>query len=271
MLFDTHCHTYLSKQKSEEDILNEIKEKWNLYIANIWVDLETSQHNIDLSKKYDFVYATVWLHPCDVRKYPDLNDFIEKLEVLAKNKKVVAIWECGLDYYRVVRWDNWEILDIWQKDIEYRKIIQKKSFIAQIELAKKLNFPLVIHNREAWTQVFEILKQTNFKNFVLHCYSENLEYAQKLLEFAPECMISFSWILTFNSAKNIQETAKNIPLKNILIETDAPYLTPTPFRGQENYPQYVENVLDKLCELRSESFDEIEKVVWENSLRFYGI
>jgi TatD DNase family protein len=105
----------------------------------------------------------------------------------------------------------------------------------------------------------------------MHCYSENLEYAQKLLDFAPDCMISFSWILTFNNAKNVQETASKIPLRNILIETDSPYLAPAPFRGQENYPYLVEKIFEKLCSLRSESKEEIEKVVWENSLRVFGI
>lgn len=265
MLFDTHCHTYLSNVKNETEILNEIKEKWNLYIANIWVDLETSQHNIKLSEQYDFVYATVWVHPCDVSKYPDLNNFIEKLELLAKNKKVVAIWECWLDYYRLPPRLECEM------EIETIKSLQKEFFIAQIELAKKLNLPLVIHNRESKDDIFEILEKTDFKNFIMHCYSEDLEYAHKLLRFAPECMISFSWIVTFNSAKNTQETASKIPLKNILIETDSPYLAPAPFRGQENYPYLVEKVFDKICELRSESKEEIEKAIWDNSLGFYGV
>ncbi len=265
MLFDTHCHTYLSKEKSELDILDKIKENKNLYITNIWVDLETSQHCIDISSKYDFAYATVWVHPCDIHKYPDIDNFIKKLEILTKNKKVVAIWECGLDYYRIPPRLECNM------EIESIKSLQKEFFIAQINLAKKLNLPLVIHNREAWDDIFEILQKTDFKNFIMHCYSEDLEYAQKLLDFAPNCMISFSWILTFNSAKNVQETASKIPLKNILIETDSPYLAPTPFRGQENYPYQVEKVFEKLCSLRSENKEEIQKVVWENSLRVFGI
>lgn len=271
MFFDTHCHTYLTKLKIEDKVLEEIKEKWNFYIANIWVDLKISQHCIDIAKKYDFAYATVWIHPCDIWQYNDLNETINKLEKLAKNVKVVAVWECGLDYYWIARNDNWEILEISQKELEAKKLIQKKWFIAQIELARKLNLPVIVHNREAGWDIFEILKETKYTNFILHCYSENLEYASNLLKLAPNCKISFSWILTFNSAKSIQETAKNIPLKNILIETDAPYLTPTPFRWQENYPYYVENVFNKLCDLRNESFDEIERVVWENSIEVYGI
>ncbi|NDK08316.1 YchF/TatD family DNA exonuclease [Candidatus Gracilibacteria bacterium] len=271
MFFDTHCHTYLSKQKSETEILEEIKEKGNFYIANIGVDLKISQHCIDIAQKYDFAYATIGIHPCDIWQYDDLDDTMIKLEDLAENKKVVAVGECGLDYYWIARNDNGEILEISQKELEAKKLIQKKWFIAQIELARKLNLPVIVHNREAGNDIIDILKEVNYTNFILHCYSENLEYANNLLSFAPNCKISFSGILTFNSAKSIQEAAKNIPLKNILIETDAPYLTPTPFRGQENYPYYVENVFNKLCDLRNESFDEIEKVVWENSLSIYGI
>ncbi len=264
MLFDTHCHTYLAKEKNELEILEKIKENKNLYITNIWVDLETSQHCIDIASKYNFTYATVWVHPCDVLKYPNLEETINKLEILSKNKKVVAIWECGLDYYRVPpRLEcNMEIKSI--------KSLQKEFFIAQINLAKKLDLPVVIHNREAWDDIIEILQKTDCKNFIMHCYSENLEYALKLLDFAPDCMISFSWILTFNSAKNVQETASKIPLKNILIETDSPYLAPAPFRWQENYPYLVEKVFEKLCSLRSESPEIIKKAIWENSLKVFG-
>lgn len=265
MFFDTHCHTYLSKLKSEIEILTEINGRKNLYITNIWVDLETSQHAIDLSSKYNFVYATVWLHPSDVYKYLNLDKLIQKLEALTKYKKVVAIWECWLDYYRLPpRLDS-------KLEIKVLKQLQKEFFIAQIELAKKLKLPLVIHNRDAKDDIFEILEKTKFKNFIMHCYSENLDFALKLINFAPNCMISFSWILTFKNAKEIQETASKIPLKNIILETDSPYLSPSPHRWEENYPYYIENVFDKICELRSESKEEIEKQIFENSLKIYGI
>jgi TatD DNase family protein len=164
------------------------------------------------------------------------------------------------------------IPEVQEKVIKLKKDLQKIFFKAQIELAKKYNLPIIIHNREAKDDVFEVLVETNFKNFIFHCYSEDLEYAKKLLEFAPESMISFSGIVTFKNAKEVQETAKNIPLKNILVETDSPYLTPTPFRGkEENEPAFTKYVLEKIIELREESAKEIEKQVFENSKNIFKI
>ncbi len=315
MLFDTHCHTYLSKQKSENDVLQNIKNQKNLFITNVWVDLESSKHSIEIAEKYDFAYASVWIHPCDIWKIHNLDEAIKKLENLAKNERVVAVWECWLDYYRLKKEltnftnvipvktgiyskekqvkstqgtkylksnyqkDNLissnELIDPWSSQgwqlIEQKKKLQKQFFIAQIELARKLDLPVIIHNREAKDDILNILKETDFKNFIMHCFSENLDFANACLDFSPNAMISFSWILTFNSTKEIQETASKIPLKNILIETDSPYLTPTPFRWQENYPSYVQYVFEKLCSLRTESKEEIEKQVWENSLEIFKI
>jgi TatD DNase family protein len=110
------------------------------------------------------------------------------------------------------------------------KQLQQLFFIKHIHLAKKYNLPLIIHNREAAVDILRILQEESFTNFVMHCFCEDLDFARKCIDFAPECKISFSGIVTFNSAENIQEAAANIPLKNIIIETDSPYLTPTPHR-----------------------------------------
>ena len=257
MLYDTHCHPNLAKNKSSEKIINNfLEENPEGFLNVIWTDLEKSKQVIELTNKFDKVYCSVWIHP-DVYEL-DLGKTINSLEKLyLENKnKIVAIWECWLDYY-------------WEKE----KIEEQKLFFkAQIELAKKYNLPVIIHNRESKDDVLEILKETNFKNFIFHCYSENLEYAQKLLDFSPDCKISFSGIVTFKNAKEIQETAKNIPLKNILVETDSPYLTPTPFRWkEENEPIFTKYVLDKIIELREESSEKIKKTIFENSLKIFNI
>lgn len=264
--FDTHCHPYLSKQKCETEILEEIWINKKLYITNIWVDLETSKHCIDIASSYDFAFASVWIHPCDIWKYKNLEEAIVELEKLCKNKKVVAIWECWLDYYRLP-----PRIELGNNTIEEIVKLQKEFFVAQINLAKKLWLAVIIHNREAKNDIFEILKKTNCKNFIMHCFSEDLDFANKCINFAQDCKISFSGILTFNNAKNIQETASKIPLRNITIETDSPYLTPTPFRWQENYPNYVEYIFEKLCSIRPESKEEIRKQLFENSLEIFDI
>ncbi len=279
MLFDTHCHPNLAKKEDKNLIIQEFFEKNPKWFLNfIWTNPQTNVDVFDLALKYDKTYCSIWIHPCDIYDL-DLEKEILRMQNLIlqdKNKKIIAIWECWLDYYWLKPENDKEIAKYDEKYrkkiINLKKDLQKIFFKAQINLAKQNNLPLVIHNREAKEDVFEILKETDFKNFIFHCYSENLDYAKKLLEFSPNCKISFSWIVTFKNAKEVQNTAKNIPLKNILVETDSPYLTPTPFRWKkENKPEYTKYVLEKIIELRPENKEEIEKQIFENSIEVFAI
>jgi len=281
MLYDTHCHPYLAKNKTSEEILDRFKESGN-FLNSIWVDIQSSLKSVELAKQHDFISATIWIHPCDIT-WLDLSKTILELEkIYLENKDhIVAIWETGLDYYWMEK--DWDKLvkniedrekadEIKQKYISQTKSLQKLFFKAQIELARTYNLPIIIHNRNSREDVLEILKETDFKNFIFHCYSEDLEYAKKLILFAPECKISFSGIVTFKNAADIQDSATNIPLKNIIIETDSPYLTPEPLRWrQENEPIFVEHILDKIISLRPESSEEIKQQIFQNSLEVFKI
>ena len=268
-MYDTHCHPYLQKNKKVREVFKNFKESGS-FLNSIWVDIETSVKSIELSEQNAFVYASIWIHPCYVLKYKDsLDESIEKLESLyLKNKKnIIAVWECWLDYHWL---EN--ISDESSIGIEEIRALQKEFFKAQINLAKKLWLPLIIHNRNSKDDVFEILKENQFKNFIFHCYSEDLDYAIKLIDFAPSCKISFSWIITFKNAFHIQETSKSIPLENIIAETDSPYLTPVPFRWkQENEPEFTKYVIEKIVELRSEGCEQIKKQIFENSLSIFWL
>ncbi|USN59432.1 MAG: TatD family hydrolase [Candidatus Peribacteria bacterium] len=179
-----------------------------------------------------------------------------------------------MDYYWIDQDEEYKKAppEYQEKILVLRKELQRLFFIAQIRLAQTYNLPVVIHNRDAGTDTLEILKETNCQKFILHCFSEDLEFAKACIDFAPECMVSFSGIVTFQNAKDIQETAQHIPLKNIIIETDAPYLTPVPYRGKrENESALVAHVFEKICELRSESRDEIEKQIYENSRKIFRL
>ena len=295
MLYDTHCHPNLAKNKNKDEIINNFfDENQKGFLNIIWTNLETNQDVLELANKYKKVFCSVWIHPCDIYDL-NLEKAILSLEnMILKEKsniihppsdtsfntkgrwKIVAIWECWLDYYwlkpendkNIVKYDK----NHQDKIIKEKKQLQKLFFKAQILLAKEYNLPIIIHNRESKDDIYEILIETNFKNFIFHCYSENLEYAEKLLKFSPDCMISFSWIVTFKNALDIQETAKNIPLKNILVETDSPYLTPTPFRWkEENEPAFTKYVLKKIIELREENSEIIEKQIFNNSLKIFNI
>ena len=271
MLYDTHCHPNLAKQKDKEQIIETFREENPKGFLNIiWTNLETSQIALDISKKHDFMFCSVWIHPTDTIEYRDnKTQTIEKLEkyYLDNKENVVAIWECWLDYYWIE-----SLKKTYSLSEEEIKQIQKDFFIAQVELAKKYWLPIIIHNRYSREDILDILKHTWYKNFIFHCYSEDLEYAEKLIEFSPECKLSFSGIVTFKNGKSIAETAKHIPLKNILIETDSPYLTPDPLRGkEENEPAFTKYVLNKIVSLREEESNEIKKQIFENSLDIFWI
>lgn len=267
-LYDTHCHPYLAKNKSQEEVLeNFFEREWN-YLNSIAVDIPTSLTSIEIAQKYPGARASIGIHPTHCLEYKDtLNETIDTLREIyhIHSANIIAIWEAWLDYY-------------WLKSLsEKHKVseeeiieIQKDFFRAQIRLARELWLPLIIHNREASEDIFEILVQENFKNFVFHCYSEDYSFAQKLLDFSPECMLWFWGIVTFKNAQAIQEAVRKIPLKNIIIETDSPYLTPVPFRWkQENEPSYTRYILSHIIDLRSESSEEISEQIFKNGTFFF--
>ena len=270
MIYDTHCHPYLSRDKSQEEILENFFW-WNgIYLNSIGVDLETSELSISLAKSHTGVYASIGIHPTHCLDYNGkLDETIEKLKKMyfENQDEVVAIWEAWLDYY-------------WLKSLSERyklseeEIIslQKNFFKAQIDLARELSVPLIIHNRESADDVMSILQEKDFHNFVFHCYSEDYDYAKRLIEFAPECKLGFGGVVSFKNAQKTQDAAKNIPLENIIIETDSPYLTPVPHRGKsENEPIYCEYVLSTIIDLREESPEEIRTQIFKNSKTFFWI
>ncbi len=194
---------------------------------------------------------------------------IDKLKDLyhQHERYIVAVWETGLDYYHLA-----SIAEKTGLTEEQIKNIQKDYFRAQIRLAHELDLPFVIHARESNDDVLDILTEERAKNYVFHCYSEDRDFAHKVLKQNPEAMFWFWGTLTFKKSRDLQEVARTLPLSRILIETDAPFLTPEPLRGrEENEPYFVSHVLTKLQELRSESPEEVKRAVYENGKRFYRI
>lgn len=270
MLYDTHCHPYLLQDITcENAIKNFQSENWK-FLNCIACDVDSSQTSIHLAQKYDCVYATIGVHPTHtIRNKKSVEEEIQSLEDLYEKNKhfIVAIGESWLDYY----WLE-SLSEKYSLSIDEITQIQKQYFRAQINLAKKLWIPLIIHNRNASDDIFQILQQENFHNFVFHCFSESYDFARKLLDFAPDCMLWFWGIATFKNASDIQDVVRKIPLKNIIIETDAPYLTPTPLRGKkENEPALVRYVLSKIIDLREEGSQEITKCIFDNSKKFFNV
>lgn len=265
MLFDTHTHIYLWT-KEESEIINELKENNVKYITHIWVDIETSNKCIELTKKYnDISFATVWVHPCYVENINwSIEQNIKELEELIINNReiVKAIWECGFDFH-------------YNQNYNYKQL-QEEYFKAQIDLAIKYDLAVVIHTRDAKEDTLRVIKEKWLKKFIIHCFSEDLDFAMKAIYYSDECKISFSGILTYKSAINVAKTAENIPLDRILLETDCPYLAPQKVRWQENKPIYVKYNLEHIIKLRQENWkketsDEIEEQIFKNSLEIFWI
>ena len=263
MFIDTHCHLYLWKlNENKEEIINSFWEKWWKKIINIWVDIESSHKVIDISKEFENNVATIWIHPCYVMEQTKtINENIEILkEIYAQNKDLIVwIWEAWLDNYHL-----WE-------DKEKEKALQKEYFKAQIRLSKELNIPIIIHTREAWNETLEILRSEKCDNFIIHCYSEDLDFARQCMDISEKCVFAFWWVLTFPKSDKVKETAKHIPLERIVVETDAPYLAPQSKRWKLNKPENVRDIVEYLAELRWEDYDFVEKKVYENSVNFFNL
>lgn len=253
MLFDTHAH--LNDEAFDEDrdeLLEEIRSSEVKYFVNIGTNIQTSIESVELSNKYDFIYSTVGIHPHDVIDAKE--EDIDKLIELAKNPKVVAIGEIGLDYY----------YDFSPRDM------QKEWFIKQIELSKSLNLPFVIHSRDATKDTYDILEEyAKQSKFVLHCYSQSAEMVERYVKLGA--YISFAGSLTFKNAKNLQEAIKRVPLDRLLIETDSPYLTPVPFRGKRNNPTRVKEVAKFASEILDVDYNKICEITFNNGKSFYSI
>lgn len=258
-LIDSHCHPQASQYANDREEV--IKGAINAGIGMICVgtDLEMSKKAIELAQKYDQIWASVGLHPNDNLD----EEFDEKAyEELLKQDKVVAMGEIGLDYYRTAEPEN-------QK-------FQRERFVKQLELADKLSKPLILHCRDskagstgrAYPEMADILKNGYAKNSgAVHSYTGNLDEAKQFLDLG--FYLGFNGIITF--ARQYDEIVKYIPLDRILLETDAPYLTPEPYRGQRNEPLYVIEVAKKIAELKNVSVEEVNEQTTKNTIKLFGL
>ena len=254
MLIDSHVHLDDRRFDNDRDrIIKGLKDDGIELVLNIGADLQTSIASVSLAEKYDNVYAVVGVHPHSAKEVDDST--LEILKSFATRDKVVAIGEIGLDFH----YDN------------SPRDVQKKWFREQLELAKEVDLPVVIHSRSATQDTFNIIKEAQDGKLrgVLHCYSDSLEMAMEYIKLG--FYISLAGPVTFNNARVPKEVAKAVPLDRLLIETDSPYLTPTPNRGKRNEPAYVRYVAAEIAELRGMSFDELIKVTNKNTKELFGI
>ena len=252
---DTHCHLD-DAQFAEDltDVMERAKSVGVTRIINFGGDLKTSNNAVDLTQ-YEGLFAGVGIHPEEIDDF--LNDGTDyRIAELAQKGKVVAIGEIGLDYH-------------WEKDTERREL-QQKIFIKQLDIARQLNLPICVHDREAHGDTLKILKaETKGLRGVLHCFSGSLEMAREIWKMG--WLIGVDGPLTFKNSAKLPEIVKAAPLDMLLIETDAPYLAPTPYRGKRNEPAYVVEVAKKIAEIRGEALETIAEVTTRNAENLYNI
>ena len=252
-LFDTHAH--YNDEKFEEDRELVIKATYESKVTKFicaGYNLESSKKAIEIAKKYDYIYAICGISPNDMEDYNSNN--LKKIEELSKTDKVVAIGEIGLDYY-------------WNKE---NKDIQKQAFIKQIELANKLDLPIVIHTREAVQDTIDILRQNEVVNKgIFHCTPLNKFLVEEGLKLGY--YISFAGPITFKNSKNADEIIKLVPMERILIETDSPYLSPEPKRGKRNDCRNVIYIAKKIAEVKGLPLEEVADITYENAKKIFKL
>ncbi len=255
MIIDTHCHLDDNRYNEDlDEVLHRAKEAGVERFVIPGADPQTLARAVELAKSYDEIYFAVGMHPYDAKNYD--REFLEKY---ITHPKCVAVGECGLDYYRLPKDEN-------EKAVE--KKLQKEVFIDQINLANTYSKPLIVHIREASLDSKNLLKEHAKVGGVLHCYNAN----EGLLEMADRGFyFGIGGVLTFKNAKKLVEVYPKIPLNKLVVETDAPYLTPHPHRGKRNEPAYCRLVLEKMSELSNIDLKEMENIVLQNSLKLFTL
>ena len=251
---DTHCH--LNDEKFADDLIGTIKRAKLAgvnRIINFGDTIESSKDVVKLASEHDDLFAGIGIHPEEIDDFFN-NDSINILADLANHKKVVAIGEIGLDYH-------------WEKDFDRRKR-QQEIFIKQLDLARQLDLPVCIHERDAHGDALKILKsEAKGLRGVLHCFSGSLEMAREILKL--NFLIGVDGPLTFKNSAKLPDIVKFVPLDMLLIETDSPYLAPTPYRGQRNEPAYVVEIAKKIADIRNDNLELIAKSTTYNAKELY--
>ncbi|HAN10304.1 MAG TPA: hydrolase TatD [Clostridiales bacterium] len=253
-MFDTHAHYDDDRYDDDRDeLLGNLKSSGVGLVVNCGADIKSSIGSIKLAEKYDFIYASVGVHPHDVEGLN--NEDVQVLKKLAYNKRVVAIGEIGLDYY----YDHSE------------RELQKIWFDKQMKLAKELNLPVIIHSRDASEETFEIIKQNIYPDLrgVIHAYSQSLEMAYEYIKMG--FYIGIGGVITFKNAKKLVEVVNNISIDNIILETDCPYMTPEPNRGKRNDSTNLKYVVSKISDIKGIREEDVIRITTENGKKLFGV
>ena len=256
MIFETHAH-YDDGQFSSDrhELLSSMREKGIGCVVNIASDPASSDESVALAEKYDYVFATVGVHPSDIKLMDE--DVYAHIKELTAHKKVIAVGEIGLDYY-------------WVKDAEGR-YKQRYWYRRQIDLARETGLPIVIHSREAAKDTLDISKQEMIGDIggVVHCFSYSVEIAREYLNMGM--YLGIGGVLTYKNARVLKEVVEYAPMDRIVLETDSPYLSPVPNRGKRNSSLNIPYVVDEIARIKGISSAQVEDICWDNAVKMYKI
>lgn len=254
-MIDSHCHINDELYKDNPaDYIKESEKAGVFQFLVVGFDEKSSELALEIANKNKSCFAAVGIHPSDVKKAQ--HDDLDKIKELAKQDKVIAVGEIGLDYY-------------WDKDEDVKKQ-QREYFKEQIKIANELNLPISIHCREALEDCLQILKENPVKRGgIMHCYAGSLEMSKDFIKLG--FLLGFGGTVTFKNAVRPKEVAANVPSDSYVLETDAPYLTPHPYRGKENHSKYLYLVRDQIAELRGISPEQVEEETNKNFKRVFGV
>ena len=251
-MIDTHSHINMIETFSLEDVIANAKENGVNKIIVPSAYPKDFDEIIKLIDEHDNIYGMLGVHPTEAKSWDD--SLIDKIKKLSDNKKIVAIGEIGLDYY-------------WDKSFND---LQKEIFIKQIKLANELELPIDIHDRDAHKDTFDILEEYNKNSkVIMHCFSGSVEFAKECIK--KGFYLGIGGVVTFKNAIKMKEVVKEISLDKIILETDAPYLTPVPFRGKENQPAYVKYVAEEIAKIKNISFDEVNNITNQNAEKIFNL
>lgn len=252
MLIDTHCHLDFPEFNPDRDeVIKRAKSQGIGYIVNIGSSLEGSKKSLELACAYDFIYATVGIHPHSADMFDE--NAKEQVKKFIQQKKVAAIGEIGLDYYK-----------------NYSKADNQKSlFIFLIRLAGEIGLPVVIHNRQAEQDALGIIKEAMPVRAVVHCFSGDEFFLKACLDLG--FLVSFTCNITYKKSQGLRNLVKITPLERLMLETDAPFLPPEDFRGRRNEPLYVKYLAREIARIKEISEEEVARVTTENAINFFGL
>ncbi|TDT50557.1 TatD family hydrolase [Fonticella tunisiensis] len=251
MIFDSHAHYDDEAFKDDrEEVIDKIRRAGVEKVLNCGASLEGCYKTLELTEKYDFIYGAVGIHP----EYPEAAlENINKIGELLENKKIVAVGEIGLDYYYE----------------PYDRELQLRAFREQMDLARSLDMPVVIHDREAHEDTLKVIKEFKGVRGVLHCYSGSPEFAKEVLKH--DYYFGFTGVVTFKNAKKAVDTVSVLPIDRILVETDCPYMAPVPYRGKRNDSSYLVHIINRIAEIRGMDYETIKRITYENACQLFNI